>query len=187
MLTYVDDCLVIDEDATWIIKILQEEPYDYKLKDVGPPKRYLGAEVGRYSIGTKQTWYMSARLYLREAIKEVERTWGPLEKLFNNRGKLDIPLPTGYHPELDTSKILDEDSTQLYQSYVGIIRWAVEIGRIDICMSAGTMARFSSMPRQGHMFHVLRILAYCKKHLESKIVFDTEEKDFSDIIWLSND
>jgi hypothetical protein len=100
---------------------------------------------------------------------------------------LDVPLPAGIHPELDDSPMLDDDDTQLYQSYIGVLRWAVELGRVDIAHSAGVMARFSAAPRFGHMYYVLRILAYCKKHIESKIVFDPAEKDFDDVDWAETD
>jgi hypothetical protein len=130
---------------------------------------------------------MSAQLYLEQAISEIEQTWGHLNKLFSDRSQLDVPLPAGIHPELDDSPFLDDDDTQLYQSYVGVLRWAVELGRIDIAHSAGVMARFSAAPRQGHMYYVLRILAYCKKHIVSKIVFDPLEKDFSDVPWAHAD
>jgi hypothetical protein len=52
---------------------------------------------------------------------------------------------------------------------------------------AGAMARFSAAPRQGHLWIVLRIFAYCKKHDESKILFDPEEKDFDEVDWTSQD
>jgi Reverse transcriptase (RNA-dependent DNA polymerase) len=47
LLTYVDNCLVISQQLSLIISTLQDQ-YKYRLKDVGEPKRYLGAEVGRY-------------------------------------------------------------------------------------------------------------------------------------------
>jgi len=55
---------------------------------------------------------------------------------------------------------LDEDETQLYQSYIGILRWAVELGRIDLGYSAGVIARFSASPREGRLFTLIRIFAY---------------------------
>ena len=187
ILTYVDDCLVVSHDPKSIVDTLQNE-YKYRLKDVGPPTRYLGAQIGQYEFedGSK-AWFMSAQLYLQQAIKEVETLWGPMHKLFRDRGSLDTPLPAGVHPELDDSPMLDDDDTQLYQSYVGLLRWAVELGRVDIAHSAGVMARFSAAPRQGHLYYVLRILAYCKKHIVSKIVFDPQAKDFDDINWVSSD
>jgi hypothetical protein len=49
------------------------------------------------------------------------------------------------------------------------------------------MARFSAAPREGHMYVVLRVFAYCKKHNESKVMFDPVAKYFSRIRWSSHD
>eukprot|EP00934_Nitzschia_sp_Nitz4_P002319 Nitzschia sp. Nitz4//scaffold471_size5685//193//5616//NITZ4_009210-RA/size5685-processed-gene-0.1-mRNA-1//1//CDS//3329552692//2319//frame0 len=182
ILTYVDDCLIVSENPGQIINCLKHE-FGYLLKDVGPPNRYLGATTGQRKLDNGQTaWYMSASLYLGKAIKEIEETRGNLSKMFS-RQHLDTPLPPNYHPELDDSKFLDDDERQLYQSYIGIIRWAVELGRIDLAHAAGLMARFAATPREGHMVQVIRILAYTKKHIDSKIVFDAGYVDMDDIVW----
>jgi hypothetical protein len=127
ILTYVDDCLVVSHEPKRIISTLEDE-YKYRLKDVGEPKRYLGAEVGRYNFsdGTR-AWFMSARLYLQQAIIEVERKWGNVSKLFP-RQVLDVPIQAGSHPELDTTKFLEDEDVQLYQSYIGILRWGSGVG-----------------------------------------------------------
>jgi hypothetical protein len=49
ILTSVDDCLVVSHNPSKIINSLTEE-YKYKLKDVGEPRRYLGAEIGNYTV-----------------------------------------------------------------------------------------------------------------------------------------
>jgi hypothetical protein len=49
------------------------------------------------------------------------------------------------------------------------------------------MAGFSAAPNQGHLWIVRRIFAYCKKHDESKVVFDPQEKDFDHVDWTSHD
>ena len=49
------------------------------------------------------------------------------------------------------------------------------------------MARISAAPRQGHLYALLRIFAYTKKHIESKLVFDPRPRDFSEIAWTSHD
>jgi Reverse transcriptase (RNA-dependent DNA polymerase) len=186
LLTYVDDCLILSHNPKQITQSIETE-YKYRLKDVGEPTRYLGAEIGKYSFSDNlQSWYMSAKTYLQRAIIEVERKWGTVSKLFP-RQHLDIPMQPGTHPELDITKYLDDDDTQLYQSYIGILRWAVELGRIDLAHSAGVMARFAAAPRQGHLYQVLHIFAYCKKHLESKVVFDQKANDFSHIEWVNHD
>jgi len=78
---------------------------------------------------------------------------------------------------------LDEDSTSLYQSYVGILRWAVEISRIDLAHAAATMARFMASPREGHLMGLLTIFAYLKLHMNSKIVIDPFERCWDDLDW----
>ncbi len=82
----------------------------------------MGAEIGQYKFEDN----MSAQQYLKQAITEVENTWGKLNKIFGNRQSLDVPIPHGTHPELDTTTFLDDDNTQLYQSYIGVLCWAVE-------------------------------------------------------------
>jgi hypothetical protein len=116
----------------------------------------------------------------------VKQTWGNITKLFPKQ-TLDVPIQAGSHPELDTSKFLEDDDVQLYQSYIGVLRWAVELRRIDLAHVAGAMARLSAAPRQGHLYTVLRIFAYCKKHLESKVVFDPMPRDFANVHWVSHD
>ena len=186
ILTYVDDCLVVSHNPKRIIDSLQNE-YKYRLKDIGEPTRYLGAQIERHTLnGQCHAWSMSASLYLKQAIIEIERLWGNLSSLFP-RQTLDTPMLAGSHPELDDSKFLNDDETHLYQSYIGILRWAVELGRVDLAHSAGVMARFSAAPREGHMVDVMRIFAYCKKHPDSKLVFDPLVKDFDDVEWVQHD
>eukprot|EP00934_Nitzschia_sp_Nitz4_P001469 Nitzschia sp. Nitz4//scaffold498_size9664//494//4337//NITZ4_009088-RA/size9664-snap-gene-0.10-mRNA-1//-1//CDS//3329553087//1469//frame0 len=83
----------------------------------------------------------------------------------------------------EMGNILDDDDRQLYQSYIGVIRWAVELGRIDLAHAAGMMARFAASPREGHMTQVVRILAYSKKHMDSRIVFAPDRVPMDDITW----
>jgi hypothetical protein len=132
---------------------------------VGELKRHLGAEIGKitFADGTK-SWYMLARLYLEQAIIKIERKWGNLWKLWLNKQHFDVPIQPGSHPEVDDTPFLKDDDVQLYKSYIGVLRWAVELGRIDIAHVVGVVARFSAAPREGHMWIVLQIFAYCKKH-----------------------
>ena len=187
ILVYVDDLLTISEHAKEITQQLITD-YKYRLKDVGPPSKYLGAKIGQQTLddGSK-AWSMSAEeSYLKKAIPEIERRFGNKGNLFG-KSALDTPAPTDFHPELDQSTVLDEDNVWLYQSYIGILRWATELGRVELTHSAATMAKFNAAPREGHLRALLRVFAYCEKHITSMIVFDGKAKDFSDIIWDSAD
>jgi hypothetical protein len=182
ILVYVDDLLIISHQADSLLHVF-ENHYKYRLKDVGPPKRYLGATIERIDVDGMKTWSMSAREYLEKAIPVIEEHFGTLKQ--NN--KITTPLPKEYHPELDTSDFLNDELIEVYQSYMGILRWAVELGRIDLAHAASLMARFQAAPRSDHLTHVLGIFSYVKKHLQSRIVFDYRTRDWSNIPWTSHE
>ena len=54
--------------------------------------------------------------------------------------KIGLPLPTYYSPELDGSKELDPEQANHHQSFIGILRWIVGLGQIDIGYEASVMA-----------------------------------------------
>ena len=62
-----------------------------------------------------------------------------------------------YHPELETSPILGEHDHSIYRMLVGSAQWAVTLGRADIAFAVSTMARFSAMPREGHLSALFRL------------------------------
>jgi hypothetical protein len=115
---------------------------------------------------------------LEKAIASVENVFGKLDTLFK-RSRLDTPALTDFHPELDDTPFLDEDSVTLYQSYIGMLHWAVELGRIDITHFASTMAKFAALPREGHLSYVVKCFGYIQKHLKSRILIDTKHLKLS--------
>ena len=113
---------------------------------------------------------MSMSQYVQEAVKNVE---GHLRK----RGlgllkKASAPMSLNYSPELDSSVELDQDGMGYYQSLIGILRWIVEMGRMDICMEVSSLSSHMAMPREGHMQQVLHIFAYLKINHNARVVFD---------------
>ena len=42
------------------------------------------------------------------------------------------PFVGGYRPEIDMTGPLDPDRASYFQTMIGVMRWMVEIGRIDI-------------------------------------------------------
>ena len=82
------------------------------------------------------------------------------------------PLQHNYSPELDKSKELNEEDSNHYQSLIGILRWIVEMGRIDICMEVSVMSSYVACPREDHLQELLRIFVYLKCHHNARLVFD---------------
>ena len=184
ILVYVDDVMIISGDPDAVVNSLKEH---FLLKVVSnpadKPERYLGAMIGKhqFSDGT-QAWYMSADDYLSKAIPTVEEACD--EKL---NKKFTSPLPPDYHPELDTSPFLNDDGVSLFASYIGILQWAGELGRVDLAHSVALMSRFRCAPREGHLDMLLRMFGYVKGHLRSKLVFDPAYRDWTQVDWNTAD
>jgi hypothetical protein len=61
------------------------------------------------------------------------------------------PLPANYRPEFDMTEELEGEEASYYQSLVGILRWMVELGRIDIITEVSMLASHLALPRRGHL------------------------------------
>jgi hypothetical protein len=97
---------------------------------------------------------------LREDGKELRTT--------QRRGR--TPLPVAYKPELELSKELDGEMISRYLQLIGILRWAVELGQIDIALETALMSQYSASPREGHIEAVYHIFAYLTLQPSGKIV-----------------
>ena len=54
-----------------------------------------------------------------------------------------------------------------------MLRWAVELGRIDMLYKVALMSTFTAMPRMGHLEQVLHIFGYLKIHKKFRLMFDS--------------
>ncbi len=86
------------------------------------------------------------------------------------------------------SAILDDDFTSWYQKLIGILHWAVELGRIGIHLSIALLAQYLVQPRVGHLDQVFHVFAYLKAHSRSRIILDdtkpfVDETQFIKVDW----
>jgi len=93
-----------------------------------------------------------------------------------------------YSPEIDQSAELDTSDVAYYQSLIGILRWLVEMGRIDISMEVSSLSSYVAMPRIGHLGQVFHIFAYLKGHHIVRLVLNpsypvVDEKDYATKDW----
>ena len=58
---------------------------------------------------------------------------------------------------------------------LGVLRWIVELGRVDICLECSMMSSHLALPREGHLEQVLNIFAYLDKHHNAEIVYDPSD------------
>ena len=184
VLCYVDDILSMSHDPHATLIALTST---FKLKDdkIEEPEMYLGARLGKMDVDGVQCWTMSAEQYVTASVKNVEESLA--KKGLRLPSKCYTPLATDYHPELEATPELKSDGIQTYQEYVGMLRWAVELGRVDILLETSLMSTYLAMPREGHLQQIYRIFGYLKLHPKRKIAFDPKHPKISERMFVQHD
>ena len=168
---YVDDLLIHSKDPIVIVDELKQR---YKLKGVGHPEFFLGADIKRVDHPEENVLVMCCQTYVKKCLKSVEKMIGEPIK-----SEIHAPLVPGDHPELDDSAEVNVDKQQQYRSMIGMLQWAVTLGRIDIACAVMTMSRFCVAPREGHFKRVVCIFGFLRTIKKTGIKFLTEIPDYS--------
>ena len=170
MLLYVDDALAIQEHAKRAIDELGKY-FQIKEGSVGPPKLYLGGKISMVQLPNGvEAYAISTSRYVQEAVKNVENYVRQTNIEMPKRAS--TPMKNGYKPELDITPELSPTQAAYYQSLIGILRWTVELGRVDICCEVSMLASHVVLPRKGHLIAVIHIFAYLRNHHNARMVFD---------------
>jgi hypothetical protein len=76
--------------------------------------------------------------------KYITRMHDNYVQLFGTKAKLNVfsPLDKGDHPELNTSKLLDMEYIQKYQSLIRSMQWEISLGRFNIATAVMTMSSY---------------------------------------------
>ena len=114
---------------------------------------------------------MASEKYCKAAVTNVEERLGRAGKRLPS--KCQAPLTSKYAPEMEVSAELKADGVQYYQELIGVLRWACEIGRVDILLEVALLSTYLASPRLGHLEQVFHIFGYLKEHPKRKIGFDS--------------
>ncbi len=71
---------------------------------------------------------------------------------------------------MDVLLLLDFTMTTRFQNGLGVLRWIVELGRIDIMTEMSMLSAHNATPREGHLEGIYHIFSYLKGHKNSKLV-----------------
>ena len=168
---YVDDLIIASKRCKEIVDTLSNK-YGFKLKGTGEVSFHLGCDFFRDEEGNM--CYAPLK-YIEKMMSNYKRIFGTNPKQYAS------PLEKGDHPELDTTELLDDEETKIYQSLIGALQWVIQIGRFDIATAVMTLSRFRACPRKGHLDRVKRIHGYLFKMKFGTIRIRTEEPDYSDL------
>ena len=175
ILCYVDDLLAISEDATKVLQGIQAVFNFYDDKIVCP-EVYLGAQLNTMTVDGFDGWTMSSKKYIKAAIDNVEEVLAKTNQRLPTR--CGTPLKSGYRPEMDTSPELKQDGLQRYQELIGMLIWAVELGRVDVLLETALMS--THLPRRGHLEQLYHIFGYLKAHPKCNMLFDPQHPKVDD-------
>jgi hypothetical protein len=92
-------------------------------------------------------WGMSSSKYVHYDVQNVKEYLVALPGDQMLVKKTSGPFAGGYKPELDKSPELDPTRANFYQSQIGILRWCVELGRIDIITEVSMLYTYLCLPR----------------------------------------
>eukprot|EP00560_Eucampia_antarctica_P003307 CAMPEP_0197842224 /NCGR_PEP_ID=MMETSP1437-20131217/46620_1 /TAXON_ID=49252 ORGANISM="Eucampia antarctica, Strain CCMP1452" /NCGR_SAMPLE_ID=MMETSP1437 /ASSEMBLY_ACC=CAM_ASM_001096 /LENGTH=144 /DNA_ID=CAMNT_0043452077 /DNA_START=378 /DNA_END=812 /DNA_ORIENTATION=- len=131
----------------------------FKLKNdkTEEPEIHLGAQLQKRSINRKFCWTMSI-----------------------------TPMASGYIPELDMTPNLDFDNTQFYPELIGMLRWATEIGRVDILHEVSILLQYQASPREGHIEQLFHIWRFLKRDPKLTLYFDPMQPIIDYSVFKSN-
>ncbi len=137
-----------------------------KPSSVGGPDIYLGTKLKETQLPNGlMAWGLSPFKYVVQAGKNCQLHL--TEKL---SGKYSIParadnlFPVDYDPSTDQSDLLNPDC-KFYQHLIGVMRWMVELGQIDIATEVSMLSSYLACPREGHPENALHVMGYLQlKH-----------------------
>lgn len=196
ILVYVDDVLHFDEKPQDLMDKINDI---YRFKEPASiPSRYLGANIEKVALddNTGHVWSMHSKDYVTHTIAIVEglikgdlkasekeiNDGSPLKKYGKKAG--ERPFPEKYRPEVDTSPELNEDLASRYLQLIGMLRWCIELGRVDIHTQVSVLSQYQCSPRQGHLDALYRIFWFLKNQLKDnkigRITFDPSYPDIDE-------
>ena len=78
----------------------------------------------------------------------------------------------GYDPELDISPELESDAASYYLTIISILRWMIELGRIDIMTKVFLLSSHVVLPREGHFYAAVLVMTHVGQQFNSRLVYD---------------
>ena len=177
VLLYVDDVLVVSHDGMAVLDEI-DRYFPMKPTSKGDPDLYLGAKIRQVRLPNGVwSWSLSPSKYVQEAIRNVREH---LKKEYDGRNldkRASTAFAKDYRAELDVSEELGPEDASYYQSQIGVLRWMVELGRVDIITEVSMLASQMAMPRRGHLEAVFHMYAYLHNKHNSTMVFDPSYPD----------
>jgi hypothetical protein len=67
-----------------------------------------------------------------------------------------------------------------FQELIGILRWATELGRIDVMVEVSMLSTHLAMPRNGHLEQAIHIFAYMTANPKKTLAMDPQHPVYNE-------
>ena len=123
------------------------------------------------SNGTK-CWKMSSEKHVKSAVANIEDKLA--ESGLRLPSKFSAPFSSGYDPSEDVTPELDSERLTFYQEQIGVLRWAIELGRVDVLLEVALLSCYLASPRTGHLQQVCHMFGCLKLSPRRRLRFDPD-------------
>jgi hypothetical protein len=188
LLVYVDDVLVVSHAPEELMKQIGSK-FEIKNGKYGPPTSYLGAGISKVQLSNgKECWSLDSKKYVKAAVDIVR---GLLAKdgreLKTSKSKHEGPMPINYEPELDSTPHCDEEHASRYRQIIGILRWAIKLGRIDILTEVSLLSQYQADPQEGHLEALYWIINYLHRYPMQRLILNHTMPEVDESVFCHGD
>ncbi|XP_019155774.1 PREDICTED: uncharacterized protein LOC109152531 [Ipomoea nil] len=170
LLVYVDDIIMMGNDAKLVATLLQRLSTTFKIRDLGTPGFFLGIET----VAVGDDLVLSQRRYMTNLLGRSGMT-----------NCKPLATPAAVTKAITPFDQLFENPTQ-YWRIVGALQY-LTITRPDLAYSVNHLCQFMHFPTVEHWSFVKRVLRYIKGTLDYGLRFtpsaSTSIQAFSDSDW----
>ena len=174
VLIYVDDVIVIHHETESILRRIYKY-FKLNPSSVSEPEIYLGDKLKKMRLENGEwAWENSPEGYLKELISNFDKY---LVGLGDTRWQLpnkkdENTFVRDYAPDMNNNLGLEQELASWYHYFIGMLRWMVEIGRVDIITEVSMMASEMATPRKVRLEAVLNLFVFIRQNYNSRMNFD---------------
>ena len=86
--------------------------------------------------------------------------------------KTENTFKMGHDPELGTSPELEPDTVSYYLTFISILRWMIELQRINMITNMSLLSFYVALPRERHLDAAVHFVVHVGQRYNSRLVYD---------------